>query len=341
MLIPDKTMPSMFWSAALTGTLIWPGGWGQSAQANSDSQPEPQQSGDPLISLKFEAPGDPVPPASAGGGVRGRVQFAAPDDSVPRTASGGTRGVIQFHPPGEAAPNATPNATADATRGEVQFDLPGESAPPTTGSGGTRGNVQFDTPNGEPIPRTTASGGTRGQPLPELTAVLPMNQYGRTISARPTFFVYVPPMTSRVVFFSLQDQHRQHHYQTMLTISGQGGLVSVTLPADAPELELDKNYAWFFAPVDLNGRLRPDNYGVSGWIKRVAAADLNAIPASLSPVERATEYAKSGVWYDTLDVLVAAQLEQPEDLTLTSEWYDLLEQVGLEAIATQPIAEQL
>jgi len=62
---------------------------------------------------------------------------------------------------------------------------------------------------------------------------------------------------------------------------------------------------------------------------------------SLTPVKLATIYAKEGIWYDTLKILNSAKLAQPDDATLASEWSDLLKQVGLEAIASQPITEQL
>ena len=52
-------------------------------------------------------------------------------------------------------------------------------------------------------------------------------------------------------------------------------------------------------------------------------------------------YAQEGIWYDTLATLNAAKLAQPDDVTLASEWKDLLQQVGLEAIADRPLAEQL
>ncbi len=63
--------------------------------------------------------------------------------------------------------------------------------------------------------------------------------------------------------------------------------------------------------------------------------------SSMKPIELAALYASSGIWYDTIALLGAAKLAQPGDATLASEWKELLEQVGLEAIAAQPIAEQL
>jgi hypothetical protein len=219
----------------------------------------------------------------------------------------------------------------------VRFAAPGEATPRNTIGGGSRGNVRFQTP-GESAPANTASGGTRteGQAL---TALLPTTRYGRTVAARPTFFVYLPPTASKEVFFSVQDERRNHHYQTILKISGQGGIVSFTLPEDAPELEIGKNYVWFFAPIQPGGILQPDNNGAIGWIRRVESQ--TAQNATKTPLERATEYAQQGIWYDTLAILAEAKLTQPGNATLASEWKDLLKEVGLEAIANQPIAEQL
>jgi hypothetical protein len=157
------------------------------------------------------------------------------------------------------------------------------------------------------------------------------------MSPRPTFFVYVPPTATEKVFFSIQDQDGNHHYQTTLELNGGGSIVSFTLPETAPELEIDTDYLWFFVPLDASGKLQPDSYSVTGWVKRVAA-----IPTApdLEALSLATAYAEAGVWYDTLTTLAVAQINQPDNLTLAEEWRNLLGQVGLEAIAATPVILQ-
>ena len=268
---------------------------------------------DSLISVRFEAPGDGAPKSSIGGGVRGNVQFAVPGDAAPRSSVGG------------------------GVRGNVQFAAPGEAAPRSSVGGGVRGNVQFGAP-GDAAPRNSVGGGVRGDEPPAMAALLPSTKNGRTVSAHPTFFVYLPPTLSKEVFFSVQDEQGNNLYQTRRKISGQGGIISVTLPENAPALETGKNYVWFFAPILPDGILRPDNYVVTGWVKRVEA---NVGSDRQSPVEQATAYGKAGIWYDTLKILATAQRSQPNNANLTKEWKELLEQVGLNAIATQPLAEQL
>ena len=314
-----KSNHSMFptlLSATITGTFVFGTSLYQSVQAS----PKPMGEGETLpsnslISLRFEAPGDVAPQRSVGGGVRGTVQFSAPGEIGPqRSVGGGVRGEVKFASPGDATPV---NSVGGGVRGEVVFEAPGDSSP-----------------------IGTVSGGTRTDELPVMTALLPTTKYGLTVAARPTFFVYLPPTSSQEVFFSLQDEQGNHHYQTTLKFSGRGGVVSVTLPEEAPELKVGTNYVWFFAPIEPNGILRPDNIGVTGWVKRVEALTPNEQNLSLNPIELATEYAKQGIWYDTLKILVAAKLAQPNDSTLVSEWKVLLEHVELDAIASQPIADQ-
>ncbi len=223
----------------------------------------------------------------------------------------------------------------------LQFKPPGDPTPATSVGGGTRGNVRF-APPGEAAPTTSVSGGSRGDegspiqenPGLEAIALLPPTEHGRTISPRPTFFVYVPPTATEKVFFSIQDQDGNHHYQTTLEINGGGSIVSFTLPETAPELELDRDYLWFFVPLDASGRLQPDSYSVTGWVKRVAAIPTEP---NLEALSLATAYAEAGVWYDTLTTLAVAQMNQPDNLTLAEEWRNLLGQVGLEAIAATPL----
>ena len=314
-----------------------------------------------LIALEFTLPGDSAPKTSIGEGVRGQVQFSLPGDTpAPRsTVAGGTRGDVEFSlPGGTPAPRSTvaggtrgdvefslpgdtpaPRSTvAGGTRGDVEFSLPGDTpAPRSTVAGGTRGDVEFSLPGGTPAPRSTVAGGTRGD-VPRLTALVPPNKYGLTTSARPTIYVYLPPIKAQEVFFSLQDEEGNPHYHTLLKVPPHGGVISITLPKEAPALEMGKNYLWYFAPIESGGFLRPDNYAVIGWVKLVKV-NFNEQELAVSPIKLATEYAKAGVWYDTLKVLVKAQLDAPNNKNLAAEWHDLLKQVGLGAIASQQLTE--
>ena len=285
--------------------------------------------------VQFKAPGDSVPRTSVGGGTRAKVQFALPGRSrQPKTSiGGGTRAKVKFALPGRSHQPKT--SIGGGTRAKVKFALPGRSRQPKTSvGGGTRAKVKFALPDRSRRPKTSVGSGSRGSDFP-LTALLPTTNHGRTISARPTIFAYLPPLGAEDVFFSLQDQEGHSHYHTTLRVPATGGIIGVTLPPTALALETGKNYLWYFAPIEPGGILRPDNLAVAGWVKRVET-NLNR-PVS-SPIQLATEYAGAGIWYDTLNVLAQAQQSQPGNLPLKTEWQDLLAQVGLDKFSAEPIA---
>jgi Domain of Unknown Function (DUF928) len=305
------------------------------ARANSSLQTGETLRDDSLIGLQFSLPADRVPKTSIGGGVRGNTQFTLPNGGTPRTSiGGGVRGNTQFTLPNGGTPRTS---IGGGVRGNTQFTLPGGARPRTSIGAGVRGNVQFTLPGGA-RPRTSVGAGVRGdEEIPVLTALVPSTQHGRTISARPTIFVYLPPTGAQEVFFSLQDEQGNPFYHTTVKVPLEGGTIAIALPADAPELKLGKNYLWYLAPIEPGAILRPDNYAVTGWITRVEST-VNQSALASSPIELATAYAKAGIWYDTLKVLADAKRSAPNDKTLVKEWQDLLDQVGLDAIANQPLA---
>ena len=344
----NSSMTPIVISITFSLPLALSNGMGESAIAGSkQTKPHQTTASNFLVSLEFQPPEEAAPRSATGGAVRGQVEFEPPGDKAPRTATGGaTRGDGTFLPPGETAPRT---ATGGATRGDVIFLPPGETAPSNATHGGSRtGNVDFQPPE-DPAPSNAIGGSTRddnttksyGESIREVIPLIPGSNHGRTVSSHPTIYVYIPKTDTREVFFSLQDENRNHHYQTTLEISGQGGIVSVTLPKHLPGLEIGKNYVWFFAPIARGDILQPDNYGVTGWVKRVKPIVPLEKPSSSAPLEIATLYAGQGIWYDTLKILASAKLTQPSNSMLVTEWQDLLENVGLEAIAVQPISEQL
>ncbi|MFB2891927.1 DUF928 domain-containing protein [Aerosakkonemataceae cyanobacterium BLCC-F50] len=219
----------------------------------------------------------------------------------------------------------------------LEFTPPDDSAPKTSIGAGIRGDVEFSLPSGSSAPRSSVAGGSRGD-VPRLTALVPPNKFGLTVSARPTIYVYLPPIGAQEVFFSIQDEGGNPHYHTRVQVPPDGGVISITLPSEAPALEIGKNYLWYFAPIEPGGILRPDNYAVIGWVKRIKL-NLNEQELAAFPIKLATEYAKAGVWYDTLRVLVKAQIDAPNNKNYATEWHDLLKQVGLEAIASQSLSK--
>lgn len=192
-----------------------------------------------------------------------------------------------------------------------------------------------------------------------LTALIPHSNQGLTVASHPTFFVYVPPTSAPQIYFSLKDENNLGIYQTMLPISGQEGVISISLPTDQPALEIGQTYSWSVGLVCQP--TQTDMPWVKGTVQRVETeASIAASQPGANPtIYRAVLYARSGIWYDTLTTLF--QLRQPDNLTsdltdnLTSNsngdraidrgllhqnWVNLLNSVGLEAIADRPLLDQ-
>ena len=108
-------------------------------------------------------------------------------------------------------------------------------------------NIPFKSPTDKPAPRraSTSQGASRGElcgqsaqtaPI-SVKALLPDSHYGLTAAERPTIVAYLPATSATEVFFSIKDEAKQLHFSTHVPISGQAGLVSLTLPEQAPALE--------------------------------------------------------------------------------------------------------
>lgn len=230
-----------------------------------------------------------------------------------------------------------------------QFPGNWQTAEPTSQTEG-RGNNQplnaswnaFDPPD-RGVPGRREGGGTRGPECPTTTtALIPKSTMGRTVSAKPTFFYYVPAALDKTVEFELADEADKTIYKTSFRMIAKApGIVSVTLPAaSAASLEVGKNYHWYFT-IKCNPNDAEADIVVSGWINRVELTP--ALKAQLDGVasesDRLSIYAKESLWYEYLSTLADLRRSQPSDSALTLKWTELLSAVELEKIAQQPLVE--
>lgn len=221
-------------------------------------------------------------------------------------------------------------------------------------------SMAFEPPAGEGMPTRTAGGGSRGQCPnvaqginPPLMALVPAfstpansketNVKGLTMAATPTFFFYVPQIPNTEAAFSLKDQDNNDIYQTNIAISDQQGIVSIQLPQDTPGLKVGQTYRWSFGLIcNAEKNTEPKVVFVTGEIKRTEAdASLTAKLQQAKPLEQAKIYAENGIWFESLATLAKLRQTQPTDSNLTQQWQQLLESVGLEAIANQPFVNAL
>jgi hypothetical protein len=199
--------------------------------------------------------------------------------------------------------------------------------------------AQGYTPPDRGLPGRREGGGTRGDcqaSQPGLTALMPDSNLGRTMAERPTFFWYMP-QSAAAAEFVLLDANNTELYKTLVPVPSQSGIVSLNLPDSVSALEVGQSYRWYFSlvcdPLDRSA----DTF-TSGWVERVDRnpALLQEIAAA-PPTEQAMLYAKAGLWYEALAVLATLRQSQPQNAALVTQWQTLLESVGLEQVADQPL----
>ena len=223
-------------------------------------------------------------------------------------------------PYGQNKAIAQENATSNSAKTfKVTFNPPGDKRPQNSRGGASR-----------TIGQCINQAENSDAPFAPL---LPAESQGLTVASHPTVLAYLPETTAQKALFSWQDEDRNDHYQTIVPIQNQGGIISLTLPEDAPPLEVGKNYQWALA-VMCNGRLQPDSPVIQGQIQRITMElALSDRLKDADTLETAAIYGEAGIWYETVATLAKLKLSQPNNDSLTANWQELLTSVGLEKIA--------
>jgi hypothetical protein len=207
--------------------------------------------------------------------------------------------------------------------------------------------VTFEPPQGSK-PGQTVGGASRGgqcsldsmmlEDLP-FTPLLPMDSKALTTESHPTLMVYQPKTSATKALLSVKDATENYDYQAIMPISDRSGIISLTIPNDAPALEVNHEYQWSLVLM-CDNQLRPDSPVVQGDVMRVAANSyLTDKLAQSDLLESAALYGKEGIWYDTLASLAKLKSTSPKDQDIAASWENLLSSVGLEEVARAEFVE--
>lgn len=206
--------------------------------------------------------------------------------------------------------------------------------------------VTFKAPKGTK-PKQTVGGASRGEQCPLdsmnqkslFTPLLPIGSRSLTVESHPTLLVHIPNTSATTALLSVRDANEDYDYQTMMPIGDRAGIVSLTLPDDAPALDVNQEYQWSLILL-CDNKLRPDSPIVQGDIMRISTNSyLNDKLARADLLESAILYASEGVWYDTVSSMAKLKTANPQNRTIDSSWQGLLESVGLEDIAKAEFVE--
>ena len=207
--------------------------------------------------------------------------------------------------------------------------------------------IRFDPPTppdpGEPSDRGQG-GGHRGaceKRYQSLTALVPVIRpdtlWGLTVHDRPTVWFSLPAKinTEAPAQWRLQDAKGKLIYKTTLRIpktTSTSQIISLSVPTTAPPLT-QGTYRWELAifcdeEIDTPVVRR-------GTINRITASPQlqQALAIAKTPLERATNYAKYGIWYDALSE-VGTQIRTSKNNNAIVAWNELLQQQNLTAPPT-------
>lgn len=195
--------------------------------------------------------------------------------------------------------------------------------------------------SGDGRPGKRAGGGSRNtcpSTNMNLTALVPANNVGTTVSDRPNFWFYVPhtPQQATAGEFVLQDRQENDVYRQTFTLPDTPGLVSLQLPQTAPALAVDQSYHWYFK-LYCGDFSSAANF-VEGWVVRIP------LPPDLSTRLKQekdlaySEYGNRSIWFNSLDSLAQLRLKN-DNPQLKSDWNKLLsaEGVDLDKLTQKPL----
>lgn len=206
--------------------------------------------------------------------------------------------------------------------------------------------IAFNAPTGLKVPGRRVVGGSRStlrcisENNTKLTALVPESNIGLTTSANPVLFFYVPQTSGSTLELVVQDE-KQKFVKQYYKPSGNAGIVAI--PLNKMNLEVGKQYRWFFTVV-CNNRERSKDLVVDGAIKRIQPQQqLITQLKSATLQERANLYAQNGIWQDALASLAQLHSSRPNDPQFKADWKSLLtaEGVNLEQDSTQLVTEPL
>ncbi|GAA6622320.1 DUF928 domain-containing protein [Scytonema sp. NUACC26] len=170
----------------------------------------------------------------------------------------------------------------------------------------------------------------------QIIALVPSTDNGvpfieQTISQRPTFWFYIPrlPIEQVKAEFLLLNEQGKEIGSEIFPLRSQPGIIRLQMPSKILPLEPNKTYRWAFSAI-CNPEDRSADVTVNGWLKHTAAdSNLNQRLKSTSGREQVFVYTDSQLWYETLTKLAELRQQNPQDVTIQTDWANVLRLMGL------------
>lgn len=211
---------------------------------------------------------------------------------------------------------------AQPSRGEIsKFPTSLSNQQPPDFSGDGRPGGRTGGGSRTPCPRVNA---------PFTTALIPINNLGKTVTERPTVWFYVPysPQAAPAGEFVLQEENGNEVYRTAFTLPATPGFVSFSTPLAVEPLKVNKLYRWYFKLYCEQQRSSTPVF-VEGWVQRVEKTPALDRQLQAARSREYVVYADNGIWYDALNDLAQLRLNNPSNSLFTDDWANLLRAKGV------------
>lgn len=214
----------------------------------------------------------------------------------------------------------SPNESAFAEN-TIKYQPPGRISPSRTEGSGTRSIGDASCPG--------------SQKSLFLATLSPTKHIGQTSLARPTLYAYFTG--DQALEIRLRQVGKLGVVWKQTLQPKNPGFQAISYPKDAPELITGKDYDWSASIICNPAEPYKTTRIIYASIIRIeeppALQDL--LKASKTVNDRAQSYANSSLWYEAIDTLATAKLNNPENTAIQIELINLLEQVGLNKAAKQ------
>lgn len=190
------------------------------------------------------------------------------------------------------------------------------------------------------MPGGRLGGGTRSadQHVTRLSVLAP-DHTGLTTQEQPSLYWYLSKPTANAIYFTLIDAESM---KTVLDVRlpppTRPGVQVIRLSDHSVRLSPGVQYQWFVALM-IDGEHRSKDVIAGGMIERTSPPkELSSKLAGAGRSQRVAMYAEAGLWYDAVEAISEEIAAVPTDAGLRKQRASLLEQVGLQEIATYDLS---
>ncbi|MBE9040442.1 DUF928 domain-containing protein [Oscillatoriales cyanobacterium LEGE 11467] len=131
----------------------------------------------------------------------------------------------------------------------------------------------FDPPPGEEEPDSTSGGGSRNDDTcleeSQIIALKPdRDRDGGSTETLSILSVYLPQTSAKTAIVNIEDIDRNSIYYDRLPISGEPGILRISLPKEILNIETENRYYWSFSVV-CGEELDPNDPTLEGWVESI------------------------------------------------------------------------